>query len=428
MKKIYTLLLSTCCLWGLNAQTPIVFDDSHMPVPGDSAVYHTDTLSMGLSPGSAGESQDWNFSDLGDHTVNTIYYLDPADTPNATDFPTATEVIDFGGGGFLIYTETNADGNSVLGFSADFTGTGELAALPFPNAQQTYQFPTAYGEAFTDDYTFQFSFDGSDFGVDSVRFVRQGTYSVEVDGWGLVTTPMGTFGSLRRHIVDSYTETTSIYTFGTWVPFDESDSVEESYEWLAREAKGPVLTMNIDNATGQVTTVDYAEATPIPPPVANFSYDPNNLELTFTDLSTGEPNGWLWDFSDGNTSTDQNPVHTYASSDTYEVCLTASNGSGSHTYCANVAAFAASTHDPANSLDMGLAPNPAGDFILLSIGEAGLFDLSITDLLGRELKRVQGLSQGQHHIPLDGLSKGVYLFRVHSTNSDKMGMGKVMVK
>lgn len=50
--------------------------------------------------------------------------------------------------------------------------------------------------------------------------------------------------------------------------------------------------------------------------------------VQFTDESTGNPQSWLWDFGDGNTSTDQNPSHTYEAVDertTYEVTLTVTN-------------------------------------------------------------------------------------------------------
>src|SRR5690606_3478069 len=50
--------------------------------------------------------------------------------------------------------------------------------------------------------------------------------------------------------------------------------------------------------------------------------------VSFTDLSTYNPSSWLWEFGDGNTSTDQNPVHTYASDGTYTVRLTTSNANG----------------------------------------------------------------------------------------------------
>jgi len=49
----------------------------------------------------------------------------------------------------------------------------------------------------------------------------------------------------------------------------------------------------------------------------------------FTDLSTEFPNAWQWDFGDGNTSTQQNPSHTYTAPGTYTVTLTSSNLLGS---------------------------------------------------------------------------------------------------
>jgi parallel beta-helix repeat protein len=69
------------------------------------------------------------------------------------------------------------------------------------------------------------------------------------------------------------------------------------------------------------------------PPVANFStnitsgYPP--LSVQFTDLSENETER-NWDFeSDGNLdSTDKNPVHTYTTSGTYTINLTAGNENG----------------------------------------------------------------------------------------------------
>lgn len=51
------------------------------------------------------------------------------------------------------------------------------------------------------------------------------------------------------------------------------------------------------------------------PPTANFSYQANNLAVTFTDLSTDDGTivAWSWNFGDGATSTDENSQHTYAS-------------------------------------------------------------------------------------------------------------------
>lgn len=71
-------------------------------------------------------------------------------------------------------------------------------------------------------------------------------------------------------------------------------------------------------------------------PTAAFSYAPTAIyqgdTTQFTDLSTsvtGAITDWAWDFGDGNSSTEQNPAHVYASPGTYEVTLTVSTPAAS---------------------------------------------------------------------------------------------------
>ena len=58
---------------------------------------------------------------------------------------------------------------------------------------------------------------------------------------------------------------------------------------------------------------------------SDFSYMQNGPTTVFTDLSTMQSTNysatWQWDFGDGNTSTQQNPIHTY-SNGIYSACLT----------------------------------------------------------------------------------------------------------
>lgn len=63
---------------------------------------------------------------------------------------------------------------------------------------------------------------------------------------------------------------------------------------------------------------------------AGFTYqptDPLGLTLSFSDLSTGNPTNWQWEFGDGTMSFEQNPEHTYSAPGLFEVCLTISNDS-----------------------------------------------------------------------------------------------------
>ena len=68
-------------------------------------------------------------------------------------------------------------------------------------------------------------------------------------------------------------------------------------------------------------------------PVAGFTGTPVSgsypLSVQFNDTSTGSPTAWIWDFGDGTTSAEQNATHTYTSTGSFTVSLTASNTAGS---------------------------------------------------------------------------------------------------
>ncbi|WP_328585441.1 PKD domain-containing protein [Methanofollis ethanolicus] len=56
---------------------------------------------------------------------------------------------------------------------------------------------------------------------------------------------------------------------------------------------------------------------------ANRTSGPAPLAVQFTDLSTVvNISSWLWDFGDGNTSTEQNPAHAYTGPGSFDVNLT----------------------------------------------------------------------------------------------------------
>ncbi|MBV2246631.1 MAG: PKD domain-containing protein [Lentimicrobium sp.] len=66
---------------------------------------------------------------------------------------------------------------------------------------------------------------------------------------------------------------------------------------------------------------------PGPSPTASFSVQQNGNTITITN-STTLATAYLWDFGDGTTSTEENPVHTYATEGAFNIKLTASNPNG----------------------------------------------------------------------------------------------------
>ncbi|MCK9335369.1 MAG: PEGA domain-containing protein [Candidatus Cloacimonetes bacterium] len=106
-----------------------------------------------------------------------------------------------------------------------------------------------------------------------------------------------------------------------------------------------ITAMKVDDDVGGRYAPDTMDATlvvetEVPAPVADFTANtaagPAPLTVRFTDTSTGDPTSWSWDFGDGVTSTEQNPVHTYTTPGTYTAILTVTNTVGSDSARQNI--------------------------------------------------------------------------------------------
>jgi len=122
---------------------------------------------------------------------------------------------------------------------------------------------------------------------------------------------------------------------GSWLIFEDGTAATPTTTTIVPTTTittVPTTTTIVPTTT--VTTIPTTEPTPAPVD-ADFTADPTAgdapLTVQFTDMSTGGPTAWLWDFGDGGRSTEKNPEHTYGKKGTYAVSLTASRPGESDT-------------------------------------------------------------------------------------------------
>ncbi len=128
-------------------------------------------------------------------------------------------------------------------------------------------------------------------------------------------------------------------TTWTWDFGDGKTSNERNPAHTYQQSGSYTVTLTVDGPGGSDTETkkDYIQLAKPSAPVADFTAKPKSgngpLVVQFTDKSTGHISSRLWNFGDGKTSTEQNPVHTYTYRDTpdYTVSLTVTGIGGSDT-------------------------------------------------------------------------------------------------
>ena len=88
----------------------------------------------------------------------------------------------------------------------------------------------------------------------------------------------------------------------------------------------------VSNSQKRWTNTNIIITDPIKP-VAKFTYSQNLMKVDFVDKSSsslGSIVSWLWDFGDGNSSSEQNPDHIYQNGRGYLVALTVTDNEGKH--------------------------------------------------------------------------------------------------
>jgi len=110
-----------------------------------------------------------------------------------------------------------------------------------------------------------------------------------------------------------------IWDFG-----DNSGGFQRDVEHTYTENGTFTIKLTVANRGGQDKDTVAQTITVSLPPAPNFSPKVNDRTVVFTNTSENSVS-WLWDFGDGNTSTEENPTHTYADNGLFTVTLTGTN-------------------------------------------------------------------------------------------------------
>ncbi|HMU68647.1 MAG TPA: hypothetical protein PKC38_01495, partial [Chitinophagales bacterium] len=217
MKSVLSFVIAIGVSACMQAQSPITIVSSDLPDEGESFLVTNASPLIAFDGTDTGPDHNWNFSTLVPVTQDTTNWIDENDTNPiyfflwftsdiaeqsvsniVNDFITITDVYNF----------YQLD-NSTFAF-AGFAGT--IAGIPFPigydDNEVILNFPADYGQISNSNTGFNISI------PDIGGWNESRDRSNEIDGWGQVTTPAGTYDALRLHSVINIIDT---FTYDTFV-------------------------------------------------------------------------------------------------------------------------------------------------------------------------------------------------------------------
>ena len=251
-------------------------------------------------------------------------------------------------------------------------------------------------------------------GMTDTLFVTASTpaeYTLHVDG-GSISLASGSYiVGLKESISNNVTlaTNTEFYTpLLSWVFFNGTWSNNENFGFLNTY----LLRANFGEVCDEA--------------LASYSETINDLFVSFTDASANT-DSWAWDFGDGNTSTMQNPSHTYAMAGTYTVCLIAMNNCSADTMCTTVTVDVSGIEENNLIDNLQIYPIPSnGKLTIANLPLEEDLQIVLINNVGQIVQTTQTNGQGTIELNLNDIFDGYYHLQFSGTTA--VGARSLIIK
>lgn len=274
----------------------------------------------------------------------------------------------------VIYSTYLGGASSEYPVDIEIPASGEAHIVGYTNGNSVPTTASAYRKTATNRHGFVTRFNSTGTGLIYSTYIGTGNAEnatgIELDklgnayvvGYANSGTPItacayqSTPQGLQDIFLCKFDVTGSVLLFGTIIGGDKQDYQKPRISLIEGTCENDTIVGGITTHSGLFPTPYWANSGEVymptnqsnggdydqhavyklvpPEPVANFYYSQNvqcNIPVQFTDSTYGpcvnwtvnwKPTSWSWNFGDGSTSTQQNPIHVYSEAGTYQVTLT----------------------------------------------------------------------------------------------------------
>jgi hypothetical protein len=244
MKNIVLILLLMSFASFGKAQ--VVITNSSIAPAGTIIVQATDSLpDVSIVPGSPGPNKTWDFSLLHDQSDDTTYLLLPQSTPYADSFPNANFAFGFSNAETSMFGYFIRNDQYMINIGLAMNMAGSFFSRKMMPGDTIMYFPVQYGDHHEGSYSYG-AFFSINSGSDSVRSRSYTTSITDVDAYGTLIFPFGTYNVLRTKEIDHYIDSMWVYSSGVWNPMSADTSISISYSWATDDPSAGFQLVNLE--------------------------------------------------------------------------------------------------------------------------------------------------------------------------------------